>query len=143
MSHIEPAPAESASHPRRWPLFLAGIALFLIGPAMYVVQFQLKSLFAPWYAPILATLGAALMVASAWRRGGIARSIGAAFFVIVCGLEWFMLGVGTLTPLYTGPAEIGRKIPVFTTTLADGTPFTEKDLERGNPTVLLFFRGRW
>jgi cytochrome oxidase Cu insertion factor (SCO1/SenC/PrrC family) len=54
-----------------------------------------------------------------------------------------MLGVGTMTPLYTGPAEIGRRIPKFTTTLADGTPFTEKDLERGNPTVVLFFRGRW
>ena len=143
MSHLQFVPIERGPRPRHWPFFLAGVLLFLLGPPIYVVQFQWKHLTAPWYVPIMATAGVALMGASVWRRRGIARTIGVLFFAIVCGLEWFLLSVGTATPLYSGPAETGRKVPEFTTSLADGTPFTEKDLKRGTPTVLLFFRGRW
>ena len=78
-----------------------------------------------------------------WMRRGVARTIGLVLFAVVCGLEWFLLAVGTATPLYSGPAEAGRTVPAFTSNFADGTPFTEEDLKRGSPTVLLFFRGRW
>jgi hypothetical protein len=54
-----------------------------------------------------------------------------------------MLAVGVKNPAYTGPAVAGQKVPAFAAILADGTPFTEKDLAQGNSTILLFFRGRW
>jgi hypothetical protein len=109
----------------------------------YIVQFRSKHLGAPWYVPILASVGVALMILSIWRRRGVVRPIGLVLFAILCGLEWHMLLVGTRTPAYTGPAQAGHSIPEFTATLADGRPFTEKDLEQGTHTVLLFFRGRW
>jgi hypothetical protein len=49
----------------------------------------------------------------------------------------------TTLPKYNGPARVGTHIPPFTTTFADGRAFTDKDLEEGTPTVLVFFRGRW
>lgn len=138
-----PAPSGTVSRTRHWPLFLAGILLFFLGPPIYVIQFLTKHLTAPWYVPLMASAGVALMFASVWRRRGVGRTLGLVFFTIVCGMEWFMLAVGTATPLYTGPAQPGHKVPEFTASLADGTPFTEKDLAQGSPTVLVFFRGRW
>jgi hypothetical protein len=117
--------------------------LFAIGPAAYVLEIRAKHLGTPWYVPILATAGAALMVMSLWRRRGIARAIGLVFFTLVCGFEWFMLLVAFRSPAYTGPAQPGRALPAFTASLADGGTFTEKDLAQGTSTVLLFFRGRW
>jgi hypothetical protein len=143
MSRVETARSETVFRPRRRPLFLAGVLLFLLGPPIYVVQFQGKLLFAPWYVPIMASIGVVLMVVSVWRRRGVARTIGMALFVVICVLEWFLLAAGTATPLYSGPAEPGRTVSAFTSNLADGTPFTEKELKQGSPTVLLFFRGRW
>jgi cytochrome oxidase Cu insertion factor (SCO1/SenC/PrrC family) len=66
-----------------------------------------------------------------------------ALFTVVCGFEWFSLLVGTASPVYTGPALPGRKVPEFTAVLADGTPFTDNDLAQGQSTIVLFFRGRW
>jgi peroxiredoxin len=37
----------------------------------------------------------------------------------------------------------GKPFPVFTTTKADGSPFTQRDLEGDRITVMVFFRGRW
>ena len=71
------------------------------------------------------------------------RAGGVVLFAALCGFQWFAFVVATRTPDYTGPAQTGQKIPAFTTALADGTSFTNKDLEKGKPTVLLFFRGRW
>jgi hypothetical protein len=143
MSNTPAASTANVSRPHHRLLFLAGILLFVLGPPLYVVQFQQKLLFAPWYVPIMASIGVAIMLASVWQRRGVARTIGLMAFALVCGLEWLLLGVGTMTPLYDGPAGTGRTIPDFATNLADGTPFTEKELKRGNPTVVLFFRGRW
>ncbi len=143
MHSAAPAPPGIVSPPRHWPLFLVGLLLFLLGPPIYVVQFQWRHLDVPWYVPIMASAGVALMIASVWRRCGVMRILGLLFFTVVCGLEWFMLLVGTATPLYRGPAQPGRTVPEISARLADGTPFTEKDLAQGSPTVLLFFRGRW
>jgi hypothetical protein len=142
MSDPEPAPA-AIPRSRHWLLFIAGILLFLVGPLLYVIQFRMKHLVVPWYVPILATAGVALMIGSVWRRRGIVRAIVLVLFAILCGLEWSMLAVGMKSPLYTGPAQPGRRVPAFTATLADGAPFTEKDLAEGSSTILLFFRGRW
>jgi len=145
MSSTAPAPAPpgTISRTRHWLLFVAGILLILLGPPLYVIQFLAKHLAAPWYVPLRASAGVAFMFASVWRRRGVMRTLGLVFFTIVCGTEWFMLAIGTITPLYTGPAQPGRKVPEFIASLADGTPFTEKDLSQGSPTVLVFFRGRW
>ena len=143
MSSDESPPSGSVSRRRHWPLFLAGILLFLIGPPVYFVEFRLRHLGVPWYVPLLASAGVVLMAASIWRRRGIIRTLVLALFTIACGLEWFLLAVGTKSPPYNGPAQPGRAVPEFAAKLADGTPFTEQDLQQGRSAVLLFFRGRW
>jgi len=144
MENLQPATAAKTAPPRRWPLFSVGVLLFFLGPAIYAVQLGLmKNLGLPWYLPTLASIGVLLMAASLWQRRGVLRSVGLVVFVLVCGLEWFGVLVGPKTPVYTGPAQIGRKLPTFATTLADGRAFTDKDLENGSPTALVFFRGRW
>jgi hypothetical protein len=126
-----------------WVLFVAGVLLFCTGPVLYVIQFRLKNLGAPWYVPTLASAGATLMIVSVWRRWGVPRTLVAAVFALVCAFEWFAFLVATRSPVYAGPAHPGAKVSAFTTTLADGKPFTEKDLEEGTSTVLVFYRGRW
>ena len=143
MQNIEPVLPERNPRPRHWLFFMAGGLLFLLGPAMYFVQFRWKYLDTPWYVPLTATAGLALMFVSVWRRRGVVRILGMVFFTLACGFEWYMLVVGTATPHYSGPAQPGRALPEFAAYLADGTPFTNTDLAQGTPTVLLFFRGRW
>lgn len=128
---------------RRWPLFLVGVLLFVLGPALYAVQIRLKYLAMPWYVLALATLGVLFMVVSVWQRRSVWRSAGLALFVLVCAFEWFAVLVENRTPVYTGPAQPGRQLPAFATTLADGQAFTGTDLKNGRAAVLLFFRGRW
>jgi hypothetical protein len=143
MSTVDPAPAGTVSPRRHWLLFLGGVLLFFIGPALYAVEFRLRHLGVPWYVPLLASAGVVLMAASLWHRRGVVRALVMVIFTLVCGLEWFLLAVGTKSPAYTGPAQPGRTVPEFVARLSDGTPFTEQDLAQGGPTVLLFFRGRW
>jgi hypothetical protein len=145
-AHMNDAPAAPATRSSRfgaWLLFLAGVGLFVLGPAAYVLQFRLKNLGTPWYLPLMATVGVALAGLSLRRRGGIVRAILLVPLILVCGFEWFAIGIASRSPAYAGPATPGNKVPGFTAHLADGTTFTEADLVRGSPSVLLFFRGRW
>jgi hypothetical protein len=128
---------------RRWPLFLAGVLLCVLGPVAYFVQLQMHLLWMPWYVPALCTAGVALMMVSLLRRPGIWRCLVVAVFALLCASEWFMVLIGGRTPVYAGPAMPGHKLPAFAARLADGTPFTDSDLAKGVPTVLVFFRGRW
>jgi hypothetical protein len=134
-----PTPAAA----RQPPLFLLGVATFFLGLAIYIIQFRMGQLFVPWYLPVLATVGVALMAASAARRRGIARIVAFALFVLVCGFEWFFMLVVAKSPVYRGPATPGQTVPSFAATLADGRPFTSEELGGGDSTVLIFFRGRW
>jgi hypothetical protein len=144
MANVETQQAAVSSPPRRRPLFLLGALLFLLGPAVYAVAFYMRHLSVPWYVlPALATVGVLLMIVAAWRSRSIWRAIGLVPFLLLAGLEWFAFGIGAQLPDYTGPAQQGRKVPAFATRLANGDPFTEKNLENGTPSVLLFFRGRW
>ena len=143
MHNVDSTPSAAVSRSRQWPLLLTGILLFFLGPALYFVQLHLKHLDMPWHMPLLASAGVVLLIVSVRRRRGVARMLVLVSLTIICGLEWFFLLVGTTTPVYTGPAQVGRKVPEFTASLADGTPFTQKDLENGSATLLLFFRGRW
>jgi hypothetical protein len=139
----DPQVSAPGGAPRRWPLFLAGVLLFLAGPILYVVQFSQGQLWMPWYVPVLATIGVLFMIASVWQRRGVLRSLGLVAFLLLCEMEWYLVLVATKTPAYTGPAQPGTKVPAFAATLADGTAFTNDDLEKGVDTVLVFFRGRW
>jgi hypothetical protein len=135
--------APTTSTPRRRPLFLGGTLLFLAGPALYAVQISLGQLWTAWYMPLLASLGVVLMIASMRHRRTVLRSVVLAVFALLCVGEWYLMLVATKTPAYTGPAQPGSKIPPFSATLADGTPFTNTDVEQDIRSVLVFNRGRW
>jgi hypothetical protein len=109
----------------------------------FVQFFFLKLLVVPWYMPIMATAGALLVLISVRHRRTWPRMVGLVLVTLLTGLEWFFILSLSLLPEYKGPAQVDRKIPSFRTTLADGTAFTEKALEKGTPTVLVFYRGHW
>jgi hypothetical protein len=145
MTNVESETSARAVRTRthHWPLFLAGMLLVLAGPVVYAVQFRLKHLGTPWYVPILASAGVALMILSLWRRRGVGRAILLLPFAAVCAREWYLIAFAFTTPDYTGPAQPGRPVPHFRASLADGRPFTEADPNQVARTVLVFYRGRW
>ena len=143
MANVQTETPAVSAPPRRRPLFLAGILIFLLGIGLYFIQLKMRSFVVPWYVPILATVGVGLMVLSLRQRRGILRISTLILFVALCGFEWFFLLVATKTPAFTGPAQPGARLPIFAATLADGTSFTNADLEKGAPSVLVFNRGRW
>src|SRR5262249_25874841 len=57
--------------------------------------------------------------------------------------EWIFVLAAYKTPTYMGDALPGTKLPAFTAKLADGQKFSNKDLQKGNRSILIFFRGRW
>ena len=143
METVQPPVATSTAKSARWPLFLLGVLLFVAGPIVYFVQFDMKQFVTPWYVPIMASVGVLCMLASVLSRFGLVRGAVLVLFLLACGGEWFMLLVAMKTPVYAGPAQIGKAVPTFATTLADGKPFATADLKNDKSTILLFFRGRW
>jgi hypothetical protein len=130
------------SRGRSW-LWL-GIGLCILGQVLFFVQvFQLKNLVTPWYQPILATAGVLLALVSVRQRPTWIRIVAVLLLALWAGTGWFFLLSISRLPEYKGPVEIGRMLPEFTTTLADGKPFTSQDLQQGIPTVLVFYRGHW
>jgi hypothetical protein len=124
-------------------LLWTGIAAAVLGIVLCAIQFGLKMLFVPWYAPALATIGALLLLAAVLKRLSVTRIVVLVLVTALAGLEWYFLGSLAKIPEYTGPARAGRPIPAFRTVLADGRAFTEQDLQTGRASVLVFFRGRW
>jgi cytochrome oxidase Cu insertion factor (SCO1/SenC/PrrC family) len=61
---------------------------------------------------------------------------------VVAGGAWTLV-MGTRLPAYTGPVTVGGYFPGFQTLRADGTPFTDRDLQNDKNSVMVFFRGRW
>jgi hypothetical protein len=128
---------------RRKPLFLVGVLLIVLGPVLNFVQTSIAKLTTPWYLPILATAGVACLIVSLRQRRSVIRIVFAALFTLLCGAEWYMLLIAAKTPPYTGPAQVGSKVPEFSGTLPDGSAFTNDDLAQGGRTALIFNRGRW
>lgn len=124
-------------------LLFAGIALAVLAIGLPFAQYRLQLLIVPWYVPILTAIGALLVLWSLTKRPGVVRIIVLVLLVALAGFEWFSIAVGGKLPEYTGPAQAGEKLPPFRTMLADGSPFTQNDLEDGQRRVLTFFRGRW
>ncbi|MDA0658113.1 MAG: hypothetical protein O2931_06305 [Planctomycetota bacterium] len=124
-------------------VLLAGALCFVVGPALYFWQLKQKVLVTPWYIPGLSTLGAVTMVGMLYVRPNVWRGILCAGSVVLCGLEWYGLGVGVSTPVYHGPVRVGSAVPAFSTQLSSGLEFTNQDLTSAASTILVFFRGRW
>jgi hypothetical protein len=145
MDSAESKPPAARSPSGHWQLFLAGIVLFVLGPAWFVIQFRMKNLGAGLYVPILSSVGLVLLIASVCRRRGLIRIVFLMMFAVICGLEWYVFLVAARTPAYAGPALPGRKVPPFAARLADGSAFTAASLDQdqGSATVLVFYRGRW
>jgi hypothetical protein len=124
-------------------LFLGlGILLVLLGPIVFVIEVQAKHLSNPWYAPILATVGIALVVLAVWRRPNVWRITALLLFGLLTAGQWFTVLVSKL-PAYAGPVAVGTAMPTFNSTLADGSRFDQDSLRGEQNTVLLFFRGKW
>ncbi len=123
--------------------FWAGIGVCLLGLALVFVQFGLKHLFVPWYSPVLATIGALLLLSSAAQRRSIPRVVVLVLVAGFAGFQWYFFVSMMKLPSYAGPAQPGKQLPPFRATIADGRAFTEVDLHDGSRRVLVFFRGRW
>jgi hypothetical protein len=107
-----------------------------------VIQFALGIMKTPWYSPVLATVGAILLVVAVAQRRSIPRVIGLVLVAAFAGLQWYFLGVLLMLPDYKGPA-VGQPVPAFAASLADGRTFRDSDLRDGSRHVLVIFRGRW
>ncbi len=135
----------SAVAPRRSPgrLFLAlGLTLAALGVIGYVLQIQAQRLTAPWYVPIMATVGLVFVVVSLWQRRSVWRVLALVLVTLLAGAAWTFLLAARL-PAYTGPIVVGQPFPPFASARADGTPFTQQNLIGEQNSVLVFFRGRW
>jgi hypothetical protein len=138
-----PTTAPATNRSRGRGLLWAGIAIGLLGIPLYIVQFSMGVFTVPWYQPVLATLGALLLLVAVARRGSIARVIALVLIGGFAGLDWYFVASISKLPSYEGPARAGQKMPTFRTAKADGQPFTEKDLQASKRNVLVFNRGRW
>jgi hypothetical protein len=136
------ATADAPRHLRGRFLVLLGLLLAVLGIAAYIVQISLQRLWAPWYVPTLATLGALLVLVSLFERRTAWRFLALVVVVLLAGAEWAIILAERL-PAYKGPIAVGQPFPAFQTSRADGTPFTERDLTGKENNVLVVFRGRW
>ena len=121
----------------------AGIGVCLLGLLLPVAQFSLKLLVVPWYSPALATLGVFLLLVSLARRRSFPRVAALVVVAALAGFQWFFWVSLIKLPDYAGPARAGQQFPAFSTTLADGSPFTDSDFRDKSRHVMVFFRGRW
>ena len=124
-------------------LFLwAGLCLPVLAVAAFAVQIANAHLKTPWYLPVLATLAVVLVAFALWKRRTVWRWIALTLVVLFAGLIGAFLFMLRL-PAYEGPVAAGKPFPAFATARADGTPFTEHDLQGSENHLLVFFRGRW
>src|SRR5262245_46782206 len=122
-STTTPAKARAPGRGYLW----AAIGLCLLGVAINFVQFfVLKKFFVPWYGPAMSTLGVLLLILAVARRRSVTRVVALVLVAAFAGFGWYFLVSLAKLPEYTGPAQAGRPIPTFQTTLADGRPFSEK-----------------
>ena len=132
----------TARHPGR-SLLLLGAFLAIAGEVLYMLlTFAAKILITPWYAPLLGTFGVALIIVALMRSRSIWRWTAVVIFTLFVAFQWYVV-LAMRTPAYTGPVKDGEPFPAFATTLADGSAFTQVDLQGDQNTVMVFFRGHW
>src|SRR5262245_13013236 len=118
-----------SAHSKGRGLLWGGIVLCVLAIGLVAAQYSLRQLVVPWYWPILTTVGALLLAWSLTARFTAVRAIVLGLVTILAALQWLFLGVYARLPEYTGPAELGKPIPAFQTMLANGRPFTQRDLQ--------------
>jgi hypothetical protein len=124
-------------------LLWAGLLVAVVGVVLYAFQLQAQNLMMPWYAPVLACAGAALLLVSLLRRPTAWRVLAVLFVgLLLSGELWFLLSYARL-PAQTGRVAADSPLPEFAARRADGTPFHQDDLKGDQNTVLVFFRGHW
>jgi hypothetical protein len=134
---------DTSRHPGRAYLLL-GILSALAGPGIYFVQVVgAKVLMAPWYVPLMATAGVLFLLLALVRSRSVTRWVAVVCIALLAAAEWGMMLVELSAPAYTGPVKAGQPFPAFTTTLANGSSFTQNDLTGEQNTVLVFYRGWW
>ena len=134
---------KTTSRPSGRSLLLLGVFLAVAGPVLMIfLTFAAKILITPWYAPVLGTLGVALIILALMRSRSIWRWTTVVIFTLFAAFQWYAL-LAMRTPAYTGPVKDGEPFPAFTSTLADGSAFTQADLQGDQNTVMVFFRGHW
>jgi hypothetical protein len=142
MNDINRSTTATRQHPGRSLLFL-GMFLVVGSYALsMVLMLGAKILRESWYAPILGTLGVALIILALMRSRSIWRWIAVVVFTLFVAFQWWA-GFAMRLPAYTGPVKGGQTFPAFATTLADGSAFTQDDLKGDQNTVMVFFRGHW
>src|SRR5215813_8167031 len=110
-------------------LLWLGMVVALSGIVIFFVLLNARILIAPWYIPILASLGAGLLLLSLVRARSIWRWAAFLFFAAFATAVWVMLLVVLATPAYAGPVKGGQPFPEFATTLADGSSFSQNELK--------------
>lgn len=139
MTDTQASPDASQGRAYLW----AGAIACLLGIPLVGLQFSLGALFVPWYVPILATLGAVLVLVAVVRRPGVFRLVVLVLVAAFAGLEWYFFSSVLKLPEYAGPVQEGGRLPAFAGTRPDGGSFTEADLRDGSRKAMVFFRGRW
>jgi hypothetical protein len=120
-----------------------GIGLVIVSPIIYMVQVGARMLSTPWYAAVLATIGAALVLVALLDRHTVWRIAAFALCTLLAGAYWYFLLSLSRVPAYTGPVSVGASFPAFHTMRADETSFDQDSLQGEQNSVLVFFRGRW
>jgi hypothetical protein len=132
----------TSRHPGR-SLLLVGVLVAVAGPVLTILlTFAAKILITPWYAPLLGTLGVALIILALMRSRTLWRWTAVVIFTLFVAFQWWVV-LAMRTPAYTGPVKDGQPFPAFATTLAIGSTFTQADLQGDQNTVMVFFRGHW
>jgi hypothetical protein len=120
-----------------------GILAAFAGLPLYMIQVEAANLTLPWYAPVLASFGTALVLLSLLQRRTVWRVVGLLFVLFLAAGEcWALLSYSRLSP-DTGRIAVRQQLPEFTAFRDDGTQFTRDDLKGEQDTILVFFRGRW
>jgi hypothetical protein len=132
----------ASRHPGRVLLAL-GILVAVAGPVIYAAQLRVKVLTAPWYVPILATVGVVLLLMALIRSRSVVRWAAVVLFTCFAAATWVFMLFLMNAPAYNGPVKAGQPFPPFTTTLADGSPFDQDSLKGDQNTVMVFYRGHW
>jgi hypothetical protein len=129
-------------HPgRSW--LLLGVLVAVAGPVVNILlMFAARILITPWYAPLLGTLGLALIILAFMRSRSLWRWTSVVIVTLLVAFQWWVV-LAMRTPAYTGPVKSGQPFPAFATTLADGSAFTQAELQGDQNTVMVFFRGHW
>jgi hypothetical protein len=127
------------------PRWLMPLGLLIAFAALPVYAFRLSSghLTTPWYVPIAAMIGAAVVAYALLQRRTVLRVVALLLLSALAAFEWwFILGFAAQPP-YGGPVAVGKTAPEFVAARADGATFGSADLKSGKDAILVFFRGRW